>query len=82
MGSSAGGIGYEIEDVDGRIVRWAITSAENSHVVAVAPAVLAVRAIMESRFADTGLISPNRHVEPAELFALLESLGVTISEMP
>jgi hypothetical protein len=82
LGSSAGGIAYEIEDAGGKIVRWAITSAENSHVVAVAPAVLAARAIVESRFADTGLIPPDRHVEPDELFAFLNSAGVRLSEVP
>jgi hypothetical protein len=82
FGSPAGGIGYEIEDGGGRIVRCAITSAENSHVVAVAPAVLAVRAIVENRFTATGLIPPDRHVEPAELFAFLKSIGITLSEVP
>jgi hypothetical protein len=81
LGSSAGGIAYEIEDASGRIVRWAIASADYSHVVAVAPAVLAVRAIVENRFADRGLIPPDRHVEPEELFVFLKSADVHLSEV-
>jgi hypothetical protein len=82
LGSSAGGIGYEIEAADGRIERWALAAVGNSHVVAVAPAVLAARAIVEDRFSGTGLIPPDRHVEPAELFALLKHEGITLREVP
>lgn len=71
-GSSAGGIGFEIEDAGGRIVRYAIVSASNSFLTAVAPAVLAVRAIAEDRFPHCGLISPDRHVASAELFSFLK----------
>jgi hypothetical protein len=81
FGSSAGGIGYEIEDADGRIMRWAIMSAENSYVVAVAPAVLAARAIFENRFADSGLVPADRHVAPAELWKFFHANGITMKEL-
>jgi hypothetical protein len=80
IGSRAGGIGYEIEDTDGRIVRWTIASSENSYLVAVAPAVLAVRAILEGRFVHRGLVMPGQHAEPRELWAFLEKNGITITE--
>jgi len=82
FGSAAGGIGYEIEDADGRITRYAIVASKNSFITAVAPAVLAVRAIAEDRFSDRGLVLPNRHVESVELFAFLRCQGITHLELP
>jgi hypothetical protein len=81
LGSRAGGIGYEIEDADHRILRWAITSSDNSYVVAVAPAVLAVRAIWEQRFPHYGLVPPDRHVEPDELCEFFQANGITLTEL-
>jgi hypothetical protein len=81
IGASAGGIGYEIEGVDGEIVRWAITARENSYLVAVAPAVLAVRGMIEGRFEPSGLVPADQHVHAAELFEFLESAGVQVSEV-
>jgi hypothetical protein len=81
FGSSAGGIGYEIEDADGRIMRWVIMSAENSYVVAVAPAVLAARAVFENRFAYSGLVPADRHVAPAELWKFFHENGITMKEL-
>jgi hypothetical protein len=77
FGSSAGGIGYEIQG-DGRVARCALVSAENSFMTAIAPAVLAVEAIAKDRFPARGLVLPNQHVEPAELFAFLRSAGVKL----
>jgi len=81
FGSSAGGIGYEIEDAGGRIARYAIVSDKNSFVAAVAPAVLAAQAIVEGRFPHRGLVLPDRHVEPTKLFAFLQSAGMAIREL-
>jgi len=81
LGSSAGGIGYEIEDAGGRIARYAIASEKNSFVAAVAPAVLAAQAVAEDRFPCRGLVLPDRHVEPFELFAFLQSAGIPIREL-
>jgi hypothetical protein len=80
FGSSAGGIGYEIEGSDGRLSRHAIVSAENSFVAAVAPAVLAARSIAMGEFSDKGLVLPNRHVSPATLFEYLAERGITLSD--
>jgi hypothetical protein len=80
LGSSAGRIGYEIEDVSGRIVRWAIMSRETSYLVAVAPAVLASQAIVEGRFVHRGLVLPDRHVEPDELRGFLQANAIVITE--
>jgi hypothetical protein len=79
VGSSAGGIGYEIEDADGRTAKYAITALADSFLTAVAPAVLAARAIAADRFALSGLVVPHRHVEPENLFAYLEERGILLS---
>ena len=81
VGSLAGGLGYEIEDANGRIVRWAITSGENSYLVAVAPAVLAARAIVEHQFSHQGLVPPDRHVDPDELLGFFQANGITLTEL-
>jgi hypothetical protein len=81
LGSSAGGIGYEIEGAGGFVARYAIVSSENSFVTAVATAVLAARAIAEDRFPHRGLVLPNRHVSPHELFAFLDAEGISFTKL-
>ena len=76
LGSSAGGIGFEIEAADGRTARYAITASENSFVTAVAPAVLAVSVISNGSFSKRGLVLPDRYVEPNELFEYLAQSSV------
>jgi NAD(P)-dependent dehydrogenase (short-subunit alcohol dehydrogenase family) len=80
FGSLAGGLGYEIEGTDGRVSRHAIVAAENSFVVAVAPAVLAAKMIATDEFGGHGLIPPNQHVSPAKLFTFLAERGITLSD--
>jgi hypothetical protein len=48
---------------------------------AVAPAVLAARAIAEDRFPEHGLVMPNRHVELTELLNYLQCTGIEICEV-
>jgi hypothetical protein len=81
LGTSAGGIGYEIEDVAGRVVRYAIGGSRNSYLIAVAPTVLAACAIAEDRFPERGLIMPDRYCEAAELFAFLRAAGIEVHEI-
>jgi len=81
LGTSAGGIGYEIEDVAGRVVRYAIGGSRNSYLIAVAPAVLAACAIAEDRFPERGLIMPDRYCKAAELFAFLRAAGIEVHEI-
>jgi Saccharopine dehydrogenase NADP binding domain len=78
IGSRFGGIGYEIESLGGKIVRAAAVSAENSFLIAVAPAVLAARAIYQGEFNSIGLVLPHRHVSPDELGSFLKSRGIAV----
>ena len=81
LGSSAGGIGYEIEGPSGYLLRYAIVSASNSFLTAVAPAVLAAWAIAKDRLPHRGLVLPERQVVPGELFAFLSEQGITITNL-
>jgi saccharopine dehydrogenase-like NADP-dependent oxidoreductase len=78
IGSSTGGIGYEIDDGEGHMVRYAVAAAKNSYLAAVAPAVVATRAIVNECFPDRGLVRPDRHVEPEELFEFLRGAAVEV----
>ncbi len=81
IGASAGGIGYGIEDATGIVACYAITAKANSYVTAVAPAVLAVKSVMEDRFRGRGLVMPDRHVEPTELFDYLKAVGIAVQKV-
>jgi hypothetical protein len=76
FGSPSGGVGYEIEDASGQISRWAIVAAENGYLVAITPAVLAARAIVEGRFQPRGLVLPDQHMQGNELADYLASAGI------
>jgi hypothetical protein len=76
LGSPAGGVGYEIEGSDGRVARFAIVAGQNGFLTAIAPAILAARRLAENRFDCRGLVSPDRHVEPQELFEFLAETGI------
>lgn len=81
LGSSMGGVGYLIEGAMGETARYAIVARRNSFLTAVAPAVLAVRAVIEGRFEPRGLVSPDRHVDRDELFAFLQANGITFVDL-
>ena len=82
IGSKAGGVGYEIEDGRGKVARFAVLSGKTGHLAAVAPAVLAARAILAGHLTATGLILPDRHVEPSELADYLRSSEIDVVDIP
>jgi NAD(P)-dependent dehydrogenase (short-subunit alcohol dehydrogenase family) len=81
LGSSAGGIGYEVQRPDGSAARMAIVGATTSFLTAIAPAVLAARAIALDHFPHRGLVLPDRHVDHAELFEYLSSNGLQVTTL-
>jgi saccharopine dehydrogenase-like NADP-dependent oxidoreductase len=81
LGSSSGGVGYEIEDTAGQVARYAIVADKSSFITAVAPAVLAAQAIAENRFPHRGLVPVDRQVEPADLFAFLHTRGIPLHRL-
>jgi hypothetical protein len=75
-GSTAGGMLVEAEDAGGRIERSRIWATRRSYLAAVAPAVLAARALAEGRMPERGLVPHDRHVGADALLALLGRLGI------
>ncbi|HKB07076.1 MAG TPA: saccharopine dehydrogenase NADP-binding domain-containing protein [Candidatus Polarisedimenticolia bacterium] len=78
LGSAGGGILYEIEGSEGAVVSVGFLAPRDSYFVALAPAVLAARAMAQGRFSATGLVPPDRQVEAPELLAYLSRLGVDL----
>ena len=76
VGPAAGGLAVIVEDARGEPRGYALVASAGSYVAAVAPAVLAARAIAEDRFAERGLIPPDRHVPAGVLLVYLESAGL------
>ncbi|MGH2537956.1 MAG: hypothetical protein ACRDHL_11220 [Candidatus Promineifilaceae bacterium] len=76
LGAKAGCLAYGIEGQDGRVARYALLASDRAYLTAIAPAVLAARAIAAGRFVGRGLVPVDRHVEPAELLDYLRPLGV------
>ncbi len=80
LGKSSGLFAVEVEGLDGETYRASFSSARHGQWMAVVPAILAARAILEGRFEPRGLVPPDRHVEPAELIRSLKALGIELIE--
>jgi hypothetical protein len=76
VGSATGAFACEVEAESGETSTAALVAPETGHVVPIAPTVLAARAIAEGRFTPRGLVPPDRHVDPAALWAYLNSRGI------
>jgi hypothetical protein len=76
FGSPTGGLAFEIEDVNGQVARYALSSLHHGYYTPVAPAVLAAQAIAEGRFAPRGLVPPNQYVDAEALLGYLDQAGV------
>jgi hypothetical protein len=76
FGVRAGGFAIEAEDAGGARVAAGFVHATHSYLVAIAPAVLAARAIQAGRQPSSGLVPPDRQVESEELVAYLRRAGI------
>ena len=76
FGARAGGFAIEVEDAGGMRVAAGFVHATHSYIVAVAPAVLAARAIEAGRPPSPGLVPPDKQVEPEELVTFLRRAGI------
>lgn len=79
FGSMAGGMLAEMEEDSGVVHQACVFAPRGSHLAAVAPAVLAVRAIASGSFSARGLVPHDLHVDPDELFDYLRRLGIECS---
>ncbi|HXT21308.1 MAG TPA: hypothetical protein VN923_11195, partial [Thermoanaerobaculia bacterium] len=76
LGPRSGGFVVEVEAAGGRVHRAGFVHDRHSYLVAVAPAVLAARALAAGTFPDTGLVPAARQVDPQRLRELLARHGV------
>jgi saccharopine dehydrogenase-like NADP-dependent oxidoreductase len=76
LGSVAGGMLAEIEEASGAVTQARVFAPRRSYLAAVAPAVLAARAIATGRITERGLVPHDRQVDPGELLAYLRRLGI------
>jgi short subunit dehydrogenase-like uncharacterized protein len=79
LGRSVSGVGYTIEDGDGRQVEVTFTAREHGYLTAVAPAVLAAECLCNDRMKGDGLITPERHVDAQQLLEYLTKEGICCS---
>ncbi len=80
-GSSTGGLGYEIEELNGVVHCVTVTARRDSFFIAVAPAILAARAILAQQFPQVGLVPPDLHVRPMEIMSYLRETGIEIANL-
>ncbi len=78
FGARSGGFAVEVEDAAGTVHTAGFVHASHSYLVAVAPAVLAARALKAGTFAATGLVPADRQVDPHELADYLDRAGVRL----
>jgi hypothetical protein len=76
FGSTGGGFGVEVEGGDRMTASCLLWSARDSYQVAIAPATLAARAIVDGSFDPRGLVRADRQVDPNTLVAYLAGLRV------
>jgi hypothetical protein len=65
-----------VEGPDGSVVARVLSGRARSYLIAVAPAVLAVRALAGGRFREIGLVPVDRQVDPKELVTYLAAAGI------
>jgi hypothetical protein len=78
VGARSGGFAIEVEGASGVRAAAGFVHASHSYVVAVAPAVLAAKAIAAGRFPASGVVPVDRYVDPQELVAWLHRVGVAL----
>ncbi len=76
LGRSVGGLGYEIEGADGQLFRLTFTAEDRGFLIAIAPSVLVTRRLVRNEFDESGLVTPEKHVDPDELVQYLDSANI------
>lgn len=82
LGASNGCVRMEVEGARGNRAALALVAKEHGYLTPAVPAALAALAIARDRFPHTGLVPPDRHVEPETLWRRLEALDVRLVEAP
>jgi len=79
LGREHGGFGCEAEDASGAVVRLVLTAERDAYRLAVIPAVLAVRSLLEGRMGGSGVLPPHAQVDAGELLTTLQGSGFELS---
>jgi hypothetical protein len=82
FGASNGCVTLEVEGAGGTRAALALVAGETGYFTPAVPAALAARAIAEGRFPHTGLVPPDRHVDPDALWRRLDALGIRLVDLP
>jgi hypothetical protein len=75
-GSAGGGYVVEVEGPTGKIAGMVLWARRRSHMVAVMPAVLGATSLAAGKGPPPGVVPPDRHCDPDELFGQLRRLGI------
>jgi hypothetical protein len=76
-GAQTGGLAVDVEG-EGERVRVALVAPRTGHYSAALPAAAAARALAETRFQESGLIPPDRHIDAQSLLDALDALGIGV----
>ena len=76
FGSATGCLAFQVEGASGQTASYALISTHHGHNTPIAPAVLAAQALAADRFAPRGLVPPDQYVDPDDLLAYLDRIGV------
>lgn len=81
LGAESGGMAAEVFGPTGARTAWALVAPRHGYLVALAPAVLAVRALAEDKFPHRGLVPPHKQVDPDPLWKLLADWGIAMQPL-
>jgi len=80
LGSASGGYVVEVEAADGRVATTALVARRRSYITAAMPATLAAISLARGGSPPPGVVPPDRHCDPDELFAELRKTGIQIDQ--
>jgi hypothetical protein len=69
-----------VEGADGRVARLVLTAERDSYLLAIPPAVLAVRALAAGLVPHTGVLAPHQQVDADALLAELRRRGFQLHQ--
>ncbi len=81
FGSATGRFAVDVEDNRGQRAMCVLQGGEQSHLVAIAPAVLAASALARGQFEPSGLVRADQQVQPDALLTYLRRFDVTFARV-
>lgn len=75
-GRASGCLLYEVEGGDGALRSVAFVGTRRGHLIPLLPALMAARTIVRGEFGPTGLVPPDRQIDPQGLLQEMRRLGI------